>query len=216
MYHGKHIRKSKRPVALLASLVMLLAVAVVGTAAFLTTSKGPVTNTFTPAHVPNKVVEEFNGSEKKDVAIKNEGDVPAYIRVALVATWVKLDDSGNPIPGEVYGEKPVPDTDYTVSLAQPTNGWAKSGDYYYYTAKVPAKDQDDSTDKEYTGVLFSEIKPLADATTGKTPNQPDGYSLSIEILSQSIQADGVDENGVKPVVLAWKVDPEKLGKTGTT
>ena len=203
MYHGKHIRKSKRPVALLASLVMLLAVAVVGTAAFLTTSKGPVTNTFTPAHVPNKVVEDFNGSTKSNVAIKNEGDVPAYIRVALVATWVKENGQGG---YDVYGEQPVPGTDYTVSPAQPTNGWAKSGDYYYYTAKVPAKDQDDSTDKEYTGVLFSEIKPLADATTGKTPNQPDGYSLSIEILSQSIQADGTDEKGNKPIELAWGVD----------
>ena len=198
MYHGKHIRKSKRPVALLASLTLVLAVAVVGTAAFLTTSKGPVTNTFTPAHVPNKVEEKFDGNTKSEVKIQNTGDVPAYIRVALVATWVKLDDSGNPIPGEVYGEKPVPDTDYTVSLAQPTNGWAKSGDYYYYTQPVGKG--------VTTDVLFASIAPELVEGTDKTQNQPEGYVLSIEILSQSIQADGVDEKGNKPIELAWGVD----------
>ena len=197
MYHGKHIRKSKRPVALLVSLVMLLAVAVVGTAAFLTTSKGPVTNTFTPAHVPNKVVENFNGSTKSNVAIRNEGDVPAYIRVALVATWVNDQ-------GEVYGEKPVPDTDYTVSLAQPTNGWAKSGDYYYYTQPVGKG--------VTTDVLFTSIAPELVEGTDKTQNQPEGYVLSIEILSQSIQADGVDEKGNKPIELAWGVDIPGVGQ----
>ena len=189
MYRGKHMKKTKKPAALLASLVMLLAVAVVGTAAFLTTSKGPITNTFTPSKVPNKVVETFKDNVKSDVKIKNEGDVPAYIRVALVATWVKENEQGG---FDVYGEQPA----YSVAYPDPTKWKQHTDGYYYYTAKV-----DPNTE---TGILFSKIE-LKD---GVTP--PAGYSLSVEILSQSIQADGVDENGVKPVKLAWGIDPETL------
>ena len=184
MYRGKHMKKTKKPAALLASLVMLLAVAVVGTAAFLTTHSAEVKNTFTPSKVPNKVVETFNGSTKSNVKIKNEGDVPAYIRVALVATWVneKL---------EVYGEQPA----YSVVL-ETDSGWVKSGDYYYYTLPVGAG--------ETTNTLFKTITPSGTA--------PSGYSLSVEILSQSIQADGVDAKGNKPIELAWGVDITAEGK----
>ena len=200
MYHGKHIRKSKRPVALLASLVMLLAVAVVGTAAFLTTSKGPVTNTFTPAHVPNKVEEKFDGNTKSEVKIQNTGDVPAYIRVALVATWVKLDNQGKPVPGEVYGEQPVWGEDYTwypnntdgAAAGYNTTDWALKDGYYYYKQSVAAGAS--------TNTLFTKCGLM----DGVTP--PTGYVLSIEILSQSIQADGVASDGVtKPVTDAWDV-----------
>ena len=38
----------------------------------------------------------------------------------------------------------------------------------------------------------------------------DGYTLHVEIVSQSIQAEGTDAVGVKPVVLAWGVDPSTL------
>ena len=181
MYRGKHMKKTKKPAALLASLVMLLAVAVVGTAAFLTTHSAEVKNTFTPSKVPNKVVETFNGSTKSDVKIKNEGDVPAYIRVALVATWVKENEQGR---FDVYGEQPA----YSVVL-ETDSGWVKSGDYYYYTMPVGAG--------ETTNTLFKTITPSGTA--------PSGYSLSIEILSQSIQADGVDSTtGKTPVEIAWE------------
>ena len=186
MYQGKHMKKTKKPVALLASLALVFAVAVAGTLAFLTTHTAEVKNTFTPSKVPNKVVEEFDGNVKSDVKIKNEGDVPAYIRVALVATWVND-------KGEVLGEQ----ADYSVTYPESSKWKQHTDGYYYYTEKVDANTT--------TGVLFEEIK-LKD---GVTP--PAGYSLSIEILSQSIQADGVDSATNKtPVMLAWGVQPEDL------
>lgn len=192
MYQGKRMKKSKKTMTLLASLVLVLGIVVAGTVAFLVTNTNPVVNTFTPSRVPNKVVETFDGNVKSDVKIKNEGDISAYIRVAVIANWVKKNEQGG---YDVYGEQPVLGRDYTISPETIGNGWVKSGDYYYYTQSVPKG--------ETTAVLFDSIAPVE----GKTPA---GYSLSIEILSQTIQADGVDANGEKPVVLAWGVDPTDL------
>ena len=188
MYQGKRMKKSKKTMTLLASLVLVLGIVVAGTVAFLVTNTNPVVNTFTPSRVPNKVVETFDGNVKSDVKIKNEGDISAYIRVAVIANWVK--------DGEIYGEQPVLGRDYTISPETVGNGWVKSGDYYYYTQSVPKG--------ETTDVLFDSIAP----EEGKAPA---GYSLSIEILSQSIQAKGKDSaTGKTPVMIAWGVQPEEL------
>ena len=48
-------------------------------------------------------------------------------------------------------------------------------------------------------MLFTDCAPVA-------ANVPEGYSLSVEILAQTIQADGVDAKGNKPIELAWGVD----------
>ena len=196
MYMGKRVKKTNKPLALLASLVLVFGVAVAGTVAFLTTHTGDVVNTFTPGEVPNRVVEDFNGSVKKDVAIENTGNVPAYIRAAVVVTWV--DGSGN-----VYGEVPVKGTDYTWTPGN--DGWVEDGGYYYYTSAVAAGGK--------TGVLFTDCQQI-NLTDGMSPNQPAGYSLSVEILSQSIQADGMgkdaDGNDKTPVELAWGLEAAKL------
>ena len=89
-------RKPKRSVKpfLIAFCVCILACAAVsGSLAWLISTPEPVVNTFTPGAVTIQVDETFNGTTKSDVRIKNTGDVPAYIRVALVPAWV--DDEGN-------------------------------------------------------------------------------------------------------------------------
>lgn len=47
---------------------------------------------------------------------------------------------------------------------------------------------------------------------------PSGYDLSMEIIAQTIQADGVNSNGQKPVLLAWgeEAGGSVTGITGTT
>ena len=196
MYQGKRMKKSKKTMTLLASLVLVLGIVVAGTVAFLVTNTNPVVNTFTPSRVPNKVVETFDGNVKSDVKIKNEGDISAYIRVAVIANWVKKNEQGG---YDVYGEQPVLARDYTISPETIGNGWVKSGDYYYYTQSVPKG--------ETTAVLFDFIAPVE----GKAPA---GYSLSIEILSQSIQAEGMGKDAnnqnATPVMIAWGVQPEDL------
>ena len=89
-------RKPKRSVKpfLIAFCVCILACAAVsGSLAWLTSTPEHVVNSFIPGVVTIQVDEKFDGSTKSNVRIKNTGDVPAYIRVALVPAWV--DDEGN-------------------------------------------------------------------------------------------------------------------------
>lgn len=89
-------RKPKRSIKpfLIAFCVCILACAAVsGSLAWLISAPGPVVNSFIPGVVTIEVDEKFDGSTKSDVSIKNTGNVPAYIRVALVPAWV--DDKGN-------------------------------------------------------------------------------------------------------------------------
>ena len=68
--------------------------------------------------------------------------------------------------------------------------WEQGSDgYYYYKSKVSADNE--------TSILFTGCK-LADGAKA-----PDGYYLSVEIVAQSIQADGTDASGNHPVTLAW-------------
>ncbi|MDY4966173.1 MAG: hypothetical protein SO100_07470 [Dysosmobacter sp.] len=185
--NGKRVLKTNRkaPVALVAILV-LLCCAVAGTVAYLVTSTGPVTNTFTPASVTTEVVEEFNGQTKSNVKIQNTGDIPAYIRVAVIVNWA--DDKGN-----VSGT-PVKDSDYVMDLnidtGTTTNApWFKGSDGYYY-CKTAVKSVKQDTKNCYTPVL---IKSCIKATGAQAPA---GYDLQVTILAdgiQSVPADAVQQ-----------------------
>lgn len=167
MYQGKHVKKTNKPAVLAASLVLALVVAVGGTLAFLSTHTEDVVNTFTPASVPPEIHETFDGKVKSNVTIKNTGEVDAYIRAAVVITWV--DDEGN-----VYGELPEEgeNGDYTITYDL-SNGWVKKDGYYYWRSVVASKGN--------TGELLT-------CQLNKDATPPDGYTLSVEILAQSIQA----------------------------
>ncbi len=188
MYHGKY-RKTKQhktsPFILLASLVLLLTMSVLGTMAYLTDAETPIENKFTPTKVPNSVVETINGGVKSDVKIKNNGNTDAYVRAAVVVNWA----DGN---GNVWGQPPK-DSHYTLTFATGT-GWEKGKDgYYYYITGSIAPNAE-------TGVLISEAKLNA----GVTP--PTGYSLSVEIMGQTVQAKGVTGTSAVPVVQTlWPV-----------
>ena len=86
MYNGSHVSprkksgRSRRPLLLLASLVLLLALAVGGTVAWLNSSSGPVTNTMIPGQVPITINEKFENGTKSDVSVTNNGNIDAYIR----------------------------------------------------------------------------------------------------------------------------------------
>ena len=70
MYNGSHVSPRKksggprRPLLLLVSLVLLLALAVGGTVAWLNTSTTPVENTMIPGNVPITINETFDGINK--------------------------------------------------------------------------------------------------------------------------------------------------------
>lgn len=184
--NGKRVMKTKKPVALVAILV-LLCCTVAGTVAFLVTKTGPVTNTFTPASVTTQVEEKFDGTTKSDVQIKNTGNIDAYIRAAVIINWA--DANGN------VSATPVKDGDYVIKYDS-SNTWKKIGDYWYYTKPVAA---DSLTEK----ALIESCAPVA----GKAP---EGYNLQVTILADGIQADGVASNGKTPMEDAWGVTPGQL------
>lgn len=189
----KHLRKSK-PSLLLITLVVLLGVLVGSTVAYLVTNTGSIANSFVPAKITTDITEDFNGSVKNNVQVKNTGDVEAFIRAAVVVTW--QNDAG-----EVYPTAPVEGTDYTVSY--PGNGWVKHTDgYYYYTAVVKAGSS--------TGVLLTDCRPVE----GKTPED---YHLVVEILAEAIQSepDTAINNAWKVQIKDGNVGSFEAGKGGS-
>ena len=172
-YEGKRaLRRWPKWLPAAAAVALIATLAVGGTLAWLSAYTQPVKNTFVMGTVPPQVTETFNNHQvKEDVAVTNTGNIPAYIRVALVCTW--QDDDGN-----VVGE-PASLDDLTIDWGEeggsetaeaPGNGWIKIGDYYYYTQPVAAGDT---------------TLNLIDSATVETEN---GYRMNLQVIADSIQA----------------------------
>lgn len=144
-YSGAHVKPRKksggrRPLLLLVSLVLILALAVGGTVAWLNSSSGPVENTMIPGEVPITINETFADGVKSGVSVTNKGNIDAYIRVAIVANAVNAE--GNVVAGNKPG--------YTINTAN----WQELDGYYYYKGAVAP----DGTTKE----LFTEPVTVTD------------------------------------------------------
>ena len=129
-YHGSRVSKTNRPkhFAALLALVLILVCTVGGTVAYLVTHTDPVVNTFTPGEVSCQVEEKFEGNNvKTEAVVKNTGNVPAYIRVAVVANTI--DAQGN-----ITGMTTLPDNWRNAEK------WTKSGNFYYYNDVVQPGD----------------------------------------------------------------------------
>ena len=159
-------RMKKKSLLLAAGIVLMLTIAIGGTIAYLVANTESITNTFEPGGVPISVDESFTGGVKSDVKITNDGNVPAYIRAKIIVTW--KDAQGN-----VSAVKPVLGTDYSMNIN--TADWTEAGGFYYYKESVEA-----------TGKTTNLIESCT-----KTGTPPDGYDLSVEIIAESIQAEGM-------------------------
>ena len=187
MYRKKHLAASEnRPLPkkkvslLLVSLVLIAAIAVGSTVAFIATSTEPITNIFNPANVTIDIDEKFENGVKTDVQVKNTGNTDAFIRAQIVVTWKDAD-------GNVSATKPVEgeDKDYTMTLNETDWFLGSDGFYYCKTSVAP---------KGSTPALITECKKA----DGVTP--PDGYDLSVEII-----ASGIQSTPDSAVTEAWKV-----------
>ena len=91
--------------------MLIAAIAVGSTVAFIATSTESITNTFNPANVTIDIAEKIDNGVKTDVKVKNTGNTDAFIRAKIVVTW--KDTNGN-----VSATKPVlgEDKDYTMTL----------------------------------------------------------------------------------------------------
>lgn len=166
---------NKSAVVLLVCLILVLTASVGSTMAYLFSKPEPQKSEFAVAKVNCEVGEGSNGS----YTVKNTGNVDAYVRVKVVATWKK--------DGNVHAQKPK----INVSLAD--TAWFLGEDgYFYYTTPVAAGDTvsfpaiSAETLSGYTlsvDVLASAIqaKPAAAVTqawnTGVSGVDPDGHLI---------------------------------------
>ena len=92
MYKGKHeaqrsgkTARKGRLTAMIVSVVLILALAIGGTIAWMSTKTDSVVNTFNPSRVTCEVEEKFNGEVKTDVNVRNTGDIPARYDLLKIA-----------------------------------------------------------------------------------------------------------------------------------
>ena len=167
-----HVLKSNKRKAMLivASLALVILFSVGGTVAYLMSRGEPMRNIFEPAHVNCEVVY-VNGT----AAVKNTGDVEAYVRATLVTNWALVDEDGH-TKGEIHAVSPKEGTDYRITYA--TEGWVQDEEtgFWYYTLPVAAG--------ETTPALILSIESI-------TP-PPTGYQLVSGVVGSAIQCDPAD------------------------
>lgn len=172
-FEGKRDETKARPVrrkahhtgrltAMVIATALLLALAISGTVAWLTTKDAPITNTFNPSKVACEVTESFNGTVKSSVNVKNTGDIDAYIRVKLVT--YRTNAQGQHIGG-------------TAELPEftPGAGWVAYNGYYYYTKPVAPNAQ-----PEKALIDSIELKASCD--------DADGGKQAIDVMAEAIQS----------------------------
>lgn len=176
-------------------LLTLMAALLVGTTAvgsslaFLVDRTDQLTNTFTPSEVKGEIVETFDKEVKKDVKIKNTGDIPAYVRVTVVPNWVDGVNDERNVAAEVK------ESDYAITWNDDASGWFKESDgFYYYSRPVlPGF----STD-----VLIKECKPLV----SKTDASGNQLHFELHVIASLIQAEPSEA-----VEKAWGVNVDVNG-----
>ena len=135
-----------------------------------------VKNEFAYGKVSCEVLEDFDGTVKSNVRIKNTGNIPAYILARVVVTWKNEN-------GDIYGTKPVLGEDYSLAINSNDNSkWfnmtTDSGGLYFYFPEFIEPGEE--TDK-----MRYDFKKTENA------NVPKGYDLSVEILADAIQSEPV-------------------------
>lgn len=178
------IKKNRIQYSLLIAFAVIAIITASVYAAFLRNSD-TVENKFSPAvsKLP-EFQETFDGNVKKDVKIQvGKTDYPVYVRAALVFNWQDTD-------GVVYFSKPIPNEDYTLTINE--EKWELKDDgYYYYSDPVSSNGVTES--------LILECKPIKSAPNTK-------YSLSVNVLAQTVQAVGRTDDGSKSAVEdAWNI-----------
>ena len=176
----------RKSLILIAMVVLLLTFTVSGTIAWLAASTDSVENVFTPGKIKTDIDEEFSTTAKTSIVVKNaaqpDSTVPVFVRVAVNGYYVKDADGKQEI---------VEPWDGKITIG--TDWFEGSDGFYYY--KMPIAPNGETSNLLQNGIVL-------------TPRE-DGSYLVVNVLHQSIQADGTttDENdNTVPVVTAeWGV-----------
>ena len=154
--------RTGRVTAIVMATVLLLALAIGGTVAWLSTNDTPITNTFTPSKVACEVTESFDGTVKSNVNVQNTGDIDAFIRVKLVTYRTNDKDQ------HIGGTAALPPFDLG-------DNWVEYNGYYYYTLPVKAGE--------------TPVTNLTDSMKlTKTYEDADGGHQAIDVMAEAIQS----------------------------
>lgn len=140
-------------------------------------------------------VIDGNGFVKKSnikVAPSEDNEYPVFVRVAIVPLWVNDN-------GDVLGQPPEKNTDYSISYNQ--EDWFLWTDGYYYCRQTVKGGSE-------TPALVGETQNVSQIKASPNPE----YSMQIEIFTETIQAVGTtqrvgDTAGVSAVLDAWGINP---------
>lgn len=158
-------KKVRRVFAISVAVILVLVAAVGTTLAYIATKTDGVKNVFDPVTITCEMIDGY--------MVENTGDYDAYIRAYFVVNWV--DANGN-----VYGQKPIENTDYKVTSnwknvggSVSANNWELGNDsFYYYTSPV-------APNTTTTSLLT--VQQLASSV-------PAGYTLQVQMIAEAIQA----------------------------
>ena len=197
MYKGKYQRPARKRKArnqssiLIISLVLLIAVVVGGSMAYLQDTTNQVENTFTPAEVKVAIDEETTDTSKSGIQFQNTGNVPAYIRATLVVYW--KDGEGNivaPPAGSSVKVAYSEDNKVDISMAAPKNyadpklQWSREDAIYYYPTPVAPGGS--------TSVMLDPIEVTIPSGSN--------YKCYIDVRAEAIQAEGMNATSAQE---AW-------------
>ena len=116
------------------AIVLCLGVGAYMTISYLT-SDSSLENTFTIASVEPIVEETFENDVKSNEYVKNNGDIPVYIRAKIMIYYQDQDE-------KILGDIPNED-DYTITYPENLKDcWIPAEDgFYYYIDKVDSQDK---------------------------------------------------------------------------
>ena len=159
---GRHGIRMNRTAVLLIAVILLISTAVGSTVAFLATKTEPVENAFEYANVSCEVMQDRD-TDGSIVQVKNTGTISAYIRAAVVANWIDVDEN-------IAASVPE---GYSYDLTCSSGSWVLGNDgfFYYLLPVAPGA----STE----GSLLT--------CTVTCPETPE-YTLSVEVLAEAIQS----------------------------
>lgn len=170
-------RKLNKSFFVLLSLVLLVSIAAGATVAYLTSKPEAVSNSFEAGYADCIITEEG--------AVKNTGNIPAYVRVAVVSS---LQDTTN---GDQYAYA----TTLDMLEIDTYEGWSRFSDGYFYYDKVLKPGE------------TSAVVGKMDYSSLENANLPEGYTFVVEMFAEAIQAEGEADSGLTPVQDAWKQNP---------
>jgi hypothetical protein len=167
--------------AIVSSIVALLLVG--ATLALLFSVGNTVTNTFNPGKVDVKVVEKISGNTKTSITLKNTGNTPAFLRMAITSYYTGT-YTLNGTHTEIIGSMSAP-ISFDLNTAA---GWVKYGDYYYYTKPVAAN----ASTANLINTTGITLNYFVEDSRRQNQDVVVTYQQVVEVFAEAIQSAPVD------------------------